>query len=303
MKTDPEAIRQAMQQVMGTWPGPERRAPLAVQVDGEERTARFVRRKLSYASAPGERVPAYLLIPQGLANPAPAVLCLHQTTAIAKDETAGRGGQPSLQIGKELAERGFVVLAPDYPTLGEHTIDLAAQGWVSGSMKAIWDNRAGVDLLQSLPEVEGRWIGAAGHSLGGHNALFTAAFEPRIGCVVASCGFTAFSHYEGGDLTGWTSARYMPRIRTHFPTPAQMPFDFDDVLAAIAPRPVFVCAPLHDTNFAVAGVRETIARVAPHYRRLGAAERLQAVYPDAGHDFPDAERAAAFTWLERWFSA
>jgi dienelactone hydrolase len=293
-------ILKAMQEVMGPLPNPEKPVPLDVTVESEERTEKFVRRKISYQSAPGERVPAYLLIPLNLKGKAPALLCLHQTTAITKDETVGLGGSPNLQTGKELAERGYVVLAPDYPTLGEHKIDLPARGWQSGSMKAIWDNMRGVDLLQSLPEVDRGQIGAIGHSLGGHNSLFTAAFDTRIKCVVTSCGFTAFARYYGGDLTGWSSGRYMPAIKSRSLTPATMPFDFHDVLAAIAPRPVFISAPVRDSNFDVHGVKEVVWSVEPVYRLLGGEGKLQAAYPDCGHDWPAESRLAAYAWLDRW---
>ena len=38
-----------------------------------------------------------------------------------------------------------------------------------------------------------------------------------------------------------------------------MPFDFHEILGAMAPRPVFINAPLNDANFAVAGVRKAVA--------------------------------------------
>jgi len=56
-----------------------------------------------------------------------------------------------------------------------------------------------------------------------------------------------------------------------------MPFDFPELLAALAPRALFVNAPLHDSNFDVDGVRECVA--AYH------GKHLEAVYPDAEHDF------------------
>ena len=111
-----------------------------------------------------------------------------------------------------------------------------------------------MDLLQSLPEVDGERIGAIGHSLGGHNAMFTAAFDERIKAVVSSCGFCSFAKYYGGNLTGWTSDRYMPRIATVYgKDPKKVPFDFTDVLIAIAPRAVLAVAPVKDDNFAVEG--------------------------------------------------
>jgi predicted dienelactone hydrolase len=47
-------------------------------------------------------------------------------------------------------------------------------------------------VLQSLPEVDPRRIGSIGHSLGGHNTLFVAAFDRRIKAMVTSCGFNSF---------------------------------------------------------------------------------------------------------------
>jgi len=295
-----EQILANMEKVMGPFPGAEKRVPLDIRIEQEQRGAQYTWKKLSFASAPGERVPALLLIPNRLSGPAPAVLALHQTVKIGKEEPCGLGGSPNLQYGKELAERGYVVLAPDYPTLGEHAVNVYERGWVSGSMKAIWDNVRAVDLLQSLPEVDDRRIGCLGHSLGGHNTLYTAAFEPRIQVAISNCGFTAFSRYYGGNLTGWMGERYMPRIRSQYPTPERMPFDFHDVLAAIAPRAVLASAPVRDGNFEVSGVREVVSAVAPVYELLGKGDRLQAIYPDCAHDWPADAREVAYRWLDRW---
>ena len=132
-------------------------------------------------------------------------------------------------------------------------------------MKAIYDNTRAIDLLQSLPEVDPNRIGCIGHSLGGHNTLFTAVFDERIKAAVTSCGFTSFHKYKGGDLTGWTSPRYMPLIKTKYKlSPDQVPFDFAEVIAAIAPRAVFVNAPLHDDNFDISGVHDVLNAAAAH---------------------------------------
>jgi dienelactone hydrolase len=296
-------ILAAMQRVMGPLPGKEKRSPLEVRIEKEEQTESFLRRKLTFQSAPGERVPAWLLIPKDLKAKAAAMLVLHQTTARGKDEAVGLTGNLNLHLGKELAERGYVVLAPDYPTLGEYDIDVYAHGWESGSMKAVWDNVRALDLLQSLKEVDGKRIGVIGHSLGGHNGLFTAAFDSRIRCVVTNCGFTSFARYYGGNLAGWSGPRYMPRIKLGYATPDRMPFDFHDVLGAIAPRPVYVSAPVRDSNFDVTGVRDVVSSVNPIYDFLGASGGLTAVYPDCEHDWPTPDRMKAYDWIDRQLKA
>jgi acetyl esterase/lipase len=167
-------------------------------------------------------------------------------------------------------------------------------------MKAIWNNHRAIDLLESLLEVDPDRIGVIGHSLGGHNALFTAAFDRRIKAVVTSCGFTAFHHYYQGDLKGWTSDRYMPRIADVYRnSPDEMPFDFHGVLSAIAPRAIFVCAPLRDNNFAALGVREVEKEASKIFELLKAKDRLIFEYPDEAHDFPSATREKSYEWLDK----
>jgi fermentation-respiration switch protein FrsA (DUF1100 family) len=282
-------------------PDPSHKVPLDVQVTEEVKTPHYVRKKLSYAAENADRVPAYLLVPFGRQGKLPAVLCLHQTVPIGKAEPAGFGKRENLRYAVHLAERGYVTLAPDYPSFGEYPYDFAKSPYQSGSMKAVWNNMRAIDLLQSLPEVDGERIGCIGHSLGGHNTMFTAAFDTRIKALVSNCGFTSFPKYYGGKLKGWTSARYMPLIASKYDLkPEKVPFDFPDVVAALAPRAFLASAPLHDDNFEVSGVRDCIAAARPVYESLGAKDKLAANYPDCKHEFPPAVRKVAYDWLDRW---
>jgi len=296
-------IKAGMQQVMGTLHDTSRWTPLNVEIVSEEKTPKYLRRKVRFTPEAGDLVPAWLLIPNDLpaSGKAPAMLCLHQTTKIGKDEPAGLGGSSRLHYAHELAERGYVCLVPDYPSFGEYAYDFTKHGAAraSGSMKAIWNNLRAVDLLESLPQVNKDRIGVIGHSLGGHNALFTAVFDERLKAVVTSCGFTPFHDYYGGKVTGWTSDRYMPRIRDVFENNAdKIPFDFYEVIAAIAPRGVFSNSPLKDSNFDIGGVRKAYAKAGEVYAIMEAEKNLVLVTPDASHDFPEAERMAAYSWLD-----
>ncbi len=307
-----------MEEAMGPLPRPALPVPLDVQVLEEHKEDGYIRRKVAYHTDDAKkRVHAWLLLPRppeiplspdrgeravlSPSNGRPAVLCLHQTTPNGKDSPVGLADRPTLHYAEELAKRGFVTLSPDYPSFGEsNDYNFDADNYISGTMKAIYDNTRAVDLLQSLPEVERRCIGVIGHSLGGHNALFTAVFDPRIKAVVTSCGFTSFHKYKGGDLRGWTSPRYMPLIATKYHnSPDEVPFDFAEVLAGIAPRAVFINAPLHDDNFDVEGVRDALSAARPVYELLGQSDRLRVVHPDSAHDFPDAEREEAYEFLDR----
>lgn len=295
-------LRGNMQLVMGQLPDAARRVPLDVMVVSEEPAAKYLRRKVKFTPEPNDRVSAWLLIPKEPpeGKQSAAMLCLHQTTGIGKDEPAGLGGLKSLHYAHELAERGFVCVVPDYPSFGEYPYDFKQQGahYASGSMKAIWNNIRAVDLLETLPQVDKGRIGVIGHSLGGHNALFTAVFDERLKAVVTSCGFTPFPDYYGGKLAGWTSDRYMPRIRELYGNdPSQVPFDFYEIVAALAPRGVYSNSPLHDSNFDVNGVKKAFRKAEDVYALFDAKGQLKLVTPDAPHDFPEAQRLQSYEWL------
>jgi pimeloyl-ACP methyl ester carboxylesterase len=289
-----------MQLVMGPLPDESRKPPLEVEELEKTELTECIRKRITFAVEPGDRVPAYLLIPKDLKDKAPAMLCLHQTTAIGKGEPAGIGGTKNLKYAVELAERGYVALAPDYPNFGDYKYDPYAHGYQSATMKGIWNHMRAVDLLQSLSEVDKDRIGCIGHSLGGHNTLFAAAFDPRIKVAVSSCGFTSFPKYYKGDLTGWSHKGYMPLIATEYgKDPKKMPFDFPEILSVLAPRAVFINAPLHDDNFEVSGVKDCVASAKPIFELLKAKDKLAAEYPDCGHDFPEKIREAAYRFLDK----
>ena len=296
-------IRANMELVMGPVPDESRRVPLDVETVSEEITDKYVRRKVKFTPEPGDRVPAWLLIPREIpaTGKVAAMLCLHQTNSVGKDEPVGLKGLRNLQYARELAERGFVCLAPDYPSFGEYPYDFKKQGahYASGSMKAIWNNIRAVDLLETIPQVDKSRIGVIGHSLGGHNALFTALFDERLKATVTSCGFTPFHDYYHGALAGWTSDRYMPRIRDIYGNdPNKVPFDFYEILAGLAPRGCYSNSPIHDSNFDIAGVRKAFAKAEEVFSLFDAKDQLKLTTPDAQHDFPDVQRFESYEWVK-----
>ncbi len=303
-------IQANMQLVMGPLPDASRRAPLDMILVSEERLAKYRRQKIRFAPEPDDQVPAWLLIPNEIPSngKCAAMLCLHQTTNIGKDEPAGLGGNASLHYAHELAELGYLCLVPDYPSFGEYEYDFKTKGvhYDSGSMKAIWNNMRAIDLLESLPQVDSNRIGAIGHSLGGHNCLFTAVFDERLKAVISSCGFTPFHDYYHGKISGWTSERYMPRIRDIYENnPDKVPFDFYEIVAALAPRGLYSNSPIHDDNFDVGGVRKAFAKAQDIYSLFEKGETespatlLKLETPNAPHEFPKRQREVAYDWLDK----
>ncbi len=297
-------LRANMERVMGSLP-PKSTEPIDVHIIEEEKLEHYTRQRVTYVPEKNDRVPAYLLIPHQRYASCPAMIGLPGSSKPGKDVPVGLvPDRPDQVWAHELANQGFVCLVIDYPLVHtrEYSTDPYAMGYASATMKGIVNHRRGVDVLQSLPYVSRDAIGVIGHSLGGHNALFLATFDERIRAVVSSCGFNVFAKHAGGDIRAWSSRPYMPRIKTIYgDDPARLPFDFTEVLAGLAPRAVFVNAPLHDEpDFEVSGVRDCVTAAMPLYRDVfHASNKLIVQYPDAKHEFPADQRKAAYKMLNQ----
>lgn len=303
-----EEILKGMQTIMGTLPGEAKRCPFDVEVHEEVDAGKYVRRLITYASEPGSRVPAYLCIPKTLLDKpgrrAPAVLCLHGTNnEVGHGVVVGLGGS-NRPYASELAERGYVTFAPNYPLLAKYQPDLKTLGWESGTLKAVWDNLRGLDYLSTLPFVRTEAFGAIGHSLGGHNSVYTSVFDERIRVVVSSCGLDSFLDYYGGDEKvwlpekGWCQTRYMLKLADYRGRLQDIPFDFHELIGALAPRHVLIIAPLRDHNFRAESVDRIAAAARPIYQLYGHPERLRVEHPDCAHEFPLEMRELAYRLLD-----
>lgn len=304
------------QAIMGRLPGAGHRVPLEVRVEAEKDCGDYVRREITYAAEPGARVPAYLLLPKAVRDGRvrrPGVLALMPTNNTEGNRpVVGLGSpaaKPGRNYGEELAQRGFVVLAPPYPHLADYKPDLKGLGYTSGTMKAIWDSIRALDVLAATPGVLTQGFGAIGHSLGGHNSIYTAVFDERIKAVVSSCGFDSYLDYyqeRGGAMwkpgQGWTQERYMPALATYAGRLHEIPFDFHELVGALAPRAFLAIAPIGDTNFKWKSVDRIMAAARPVYALHGASGQIAVEHPDCGHNFPPEMRERAYAWLERFLA-
>ncbi|MCL6511183.1 MAG: prolyl oligopeptidase family serine peptidase [Anaerolineae bacterium] len=99
----------------------------------------YVREKVTFASAPWSRVPAYVLVPKGLVRPAPGIVALHdhggyyvhgkeklveterESSHLIAYRESGYGGRA---FAGALARRGHVVIVIDAFYWGERRLDL-----------------------------------------------------------------------------------------------------------------------------------------------------------------------------------
>ena len=301
-------ILDGMQKAMGLLPDRTKLPALNINILDSIKEEGYTRYAINFTVEQNELLPAYLYVPlpKGIPKKLPAMLVLHETDPLGKKALSGISSSPNKAYAKELAQRGYVVIAPDYPGFGDmEDYNFETDRYQSGTMKAIFNHMRCIDLLQARKDVDSKRTGVLGHSLGGHNALFVAAFDTRIKVIVSSCGWTLFDYYNNGKqntntLGPWAQEVYMPFIRDKYNLDAsKLPFDFDEIIAALAPRPFFSNSPLNDANFDVNGVKKGIANASSVYRFFNAAQNLQVRYPGSGHDFIPEVRLEAYQFIDK----
>lgn len=277
--------------------GPARnRVPLDVEVLEHVDCGSYVREKISYAVADGERVPAYLCQPKA-PGPRPAVFCHHQHAGrfhLGKSEVVGLRGDPDLAYAHELAERGYVAIAPD--AIGFEERNWSGDGnvtWFELSTRLVQGRTLLADCLAEvsaaldvLEQHDVSSIGFIGHSYGGRVALWAPAFDERIRASASNCGCIPYRL----SLTRDTG------IQAEFVVPGfAEAYDVDDVVAAVTGCRFLVSGTTNDRWSR--GAQD----VADGARARGADVEL-ATY-DGGHVFTAPMRERAYAFLEEVLDA
>lgn len=304
-----EDIKKQLYETIGVPPVP--RNTRHIKILDETSLRAYTRQKISYTVGDGEGITAYLLIPHDVPFPAPAVVAMHQYDS-SKDEVAGLDGCTDFAYGDELAKRGYMVIAPDYLTAGERIYpgEKAFEAkpfydtYPDWSMvgKNMEDSMAAVDVLHTLECVDKSNIGAIGHSLGGHNAMFAMAVDERIRAGVSNCGMSVFSEEEL--RLEWSLEEgyiFIPALRKYFLEDEEPPFDIHEVAALIAPRPFLNVSAYFDRAY---GNQEFLAEVGAQlyrvYRLYGKENHFSYFMHGNDHSFPSYARSLAYEWLDRF---
>ncbi|WP_236973654.1 dienelactone hydrolase family protein [Membranihabitans maritimus] len=304
-------ILESLQEVMGPIPDWSSLPPITVRFIDTLEAEKYIRYNIIFLANKDEQVPALLYIPKknGISGKLPGILALHPTGKLGKLIIDGQGLK-NREYGRELAERGYIVIAPDYPGFGGLShYNFENDPYASGTMAAIFYNMRCIDLLLDFTDVDPDRIGVIGHSLGGHNAMFTAAFDERLKVTVSSCGWTQLNYYErgeavnkryGGRLGPFAQEVYMPLFRDKYQLVGEnIPFDFHEIIALIAPRGFFSNSPINDSNFQVKGVLRGYELSKEVYEAMGVCNNLHIEYPEAEHDFPYEIRQNAYEFIDK----
>ncbi|MCY1139940.1 dienelactone hydrolase family protein [Actinoplanes sp. Pm04-4] len=269
-------------------------AKVALAAERLERVdcGRYTREKVRYSVGENERVSAYVCIPHDLAGPAPVVFCHHQHASrfdLGKSEVVGLAGDPDQAYAAELAERGFVTIAPD--AIGFEERNWSPDGksnvsWFELSTRLVHgrtllasclhDVSTALDYVTSRPEADPRRIGFLGHSYGGRMALWAPAYDPRIIASVSNCGCIPFRRSYSHD-TGLQAEFVLPGFAVEH--------DLEDVIASYDGTALLISAGATDKWSR--GAEELVA----------ASRGVELAMYDAGHVFTAAMRERAYQFL------
>lgn len=274
-------------------------------------TGDIVRTPLNF----GSNVRGHLYQKRGQSKSMPCVIWLHPYSY-----SSGYGGAYMIgpRLWEALPREGIAVFAFDQIGFGRRLLEgadfYARHPKWSKLGKMVEDVRSAVDLLsgsvgrspggdgfQSLP-VDPKRIYVVGYSLGGMVALYSAALDKRIAGAASFCGFTPMrtdtqERPDGGLRRLWELHSLAPRLGLFQNREAQLPYDYDDVLRLIAPRPCLVVAPLHDRMANSAEVAQCVARASKSWP-MDRRRELIFDEPDDYNRFQGEQVEAVRRWLK-----
>lgn len=259
--------------------------------------------KIVYQSRPHTFVTANLYIPDDLRSPGGAVVfvCGHDPLAKHSD-----GYQKVCQY---LVGAGLIVMAIDPIGQGERLSyydpdsEMTTVGWGTDEHEhageQCWplgdgiaryflhDIVRAIDYLCTRPEVDPGKIGITGNSGGGTQTSLAMMVDDRI---AAAAPGTFLSSREAILLSG--KPQDAEQI---WPGLTACGFDHEDILLAMAPRPVLVLASTEDF-FPIEGTRRTVERCRRFWTLYGEASQLVLFEDEAVHQYTErhAQEAALF---------
>jgi dienelactone hydrolase len=295
-----DTYRKQLAEMLGLLPEPER-TPLNVQITGKLSEPEFTVEKLTFQSRPGLYVTGNLYIPKGLTKPAPAVLyvCGHGNV---KEDGVSYGSKTYYQHwGSWLARNGYVCLMIDTLQLGEieglhHGMYRenmwwwASRGYTPAGVEA-WNGIRAIDYLQSRKEVDSNRIGVTGRSGGGAYSWWIAALDERVKVAIPTAGITDLeNHIVDGVIEGHCDCMF--QINTYR-------WDFPQVAALVAPRPLLIANTDKDPIFPLEGVVRLHAKVRNIYKLHNAADKLGLTITEGPHKDTQELQVPTLRWLNR----
>ncbi len=310
----PSNVREELCAVLNIHPG----APDVQAVEGEvEQFDGYTRQEVRWPTIFGQWVPAYLCRPTGAkGKKLPAVICLSGTGGdriVLTRPDFGIGEYVSLGrkeprpphsrlIGwaAELARRGYVTLAMTQRGLGDRGFNSGdqskaalIQGFTSQGIHA-HEIRQALSYLTTLDDVDPERIGCTGMSFGRITTFYSTAADSRFAAAAPLCGGVGtLRHMLAVGTPGYHGHYWwLPGILQHFDQP--------ELVAAQAPRPYFIAAPLDDIGMPREGVDELLEKARPAYVRAGRPGALIGYRPPGKHSFTPEMFEELVKFFNQW---
>lgn len=255
----------------------------------------YTLKEVCYQSRKDFYVTASLYVPDGK-GPFPGIVGMHGHLS------DGRLAEKSQGIAIRLAKSGYAVLFVDAFGSGEraavHGEFEYHGGIVGGNLLNIGepllgiqviDNMRAVDLLCSLPFVDGERIGATGSSGGGNQTMYLAAFDERVKAAVPVVSVGSYQSYVGGTNC---ICELIPDGLTIC--------EESSLLALAAPNALMICNALHDINhtFHVSEAARSYTEAQKVYTALGVPEKISALAFNAPHAYPPELQGAVIGFFD-----
>lgn len=290
-----ETLRKSWQEFLGPMPAKRHAAPKWDVIE-EDSVEGVLRQRIRYEVEPGITTEAYLLRPLVLRDTLPGVAVFHSTVDHSIRQPAGVEGKPEKFFGLKLAQRGCVTISPRnylWPTNDKIEAGQEADNFhqrhpkSKGMARMLHDSLVAIDILTSLPNVDGDRIGSIGHSLGAKEVLYLAAFDERVKVTVSS---------EGGvscTFSNWYAPWYLGET---IKSP-DFTHEHHELLALAAPRPFLLLG-----GDSADGDQSWpfIEAVLPVYKLYGGTPRIGLFNHKTGHAVPPAAEKRIYEWFEEY---
>lgn len=269
----------------------------------------YQRQLVSYQVESDERAHAYLGIPLKPKGKLPAIVALHGTYEKGKMRAAGLVDNPDKAYLDHLCRRGYVVIAPEHFVSGhrvppEGPYETARfyekhPQWTAVG-KFTYEHSIAIDVLETLEVVDTDYIGALGHSLGGHGTFFLAAYDDRVRAAASNCAASFFRHNPR--VEGWSRDRwyiYFKPIREGLLRKELPPIDFHEIISLITPRAFLDLAGLNDGNPGTQRQRVLmLMKIMEVYELEGAPENFSFYIHGRGHSVAHESRSLMYGFMD-----
>lgn len=186
----------------------------------------------------------------------------------------------------EWVQAGFAVFAFDQIGQGRRLMEVQRfyerHPHASLLGRTVQDVRAAVDALREQEFIDPDRIYVVGYANGGIAALHAAALDERIAGVITVAGFTPMRtdtvDQGTGGVARWSQwLPLLPRLGAFIGHEERIPYDYDELIAAIAPRPVTLIQPTVDYHSTAAHIRAAVATAREAYLLQGRSDALRYV--------------------------